>query len=285
MTLTGGSTRMSKTGDARELVELAMSASPRGVMSDIDGTISRIAEHPDSATVEPAARDALDRLARRVDLVAAVSGRAARDALAMVGSQELVYAGNHGMEVWRAGLLQQSRRASTHAPRVDELIRRLRDDVTIDGVYFENKDLTASIHVRGTADPDEAERTVLVAAERLANELDLRVTRGRMVIEIRPPVDISKGTAVVELVEDYQLRGLVFFGDDMTDVDAFHSLRTLRQETGAHLYSIGVTREQTPPEIRESADALVSDVDGVVEALQYAADLVERPDSGKTTGG
>src|SRR3954454_4110447 len=71
---------------------------PSAVVTDIDGTISAIAPTPAEAMVDPGAKAALDLLARKLAVVVVVSGRAPRDAAAMVGLPGVVYVGNHGLE-------------------------------------------------------------------------------------------------------------------------------------------------------------------------------------------
>src|SRR5262245_51861113 len=63
---------------------------PAGLFTDIDGTISAIAATPSQAVVIERAREALKRLARRLDIVGAVTGRAADDGARLVGVPELV---------------------------------------------------------------------------------------------------------------------------------------------------------------------------------------------------
>jgi trehalose 6-phosphate phosphatase len=259
--------------DATEIIRSTLAVRPCGLMTDIDGTISRIAHHPDAATVDPDARIALDALASRIDVVAAISGRSAMDARSMVGLDSLVYSGNHGMEIWSNGRLEQSSAANVYVERVGELLRKLERKIDVEGVYFENKRLTGSIHVRETSDPVEAERVILEQAKRLADELDLRVTRGRMVIEIRPPIDLNKGTSVNDLIVRYDLESAVYLGDDVTDVDAFRALRRFRESREKPYYAIGVTGPETPEEVIDHADVLVDGVDGVTEFLNRFVDM------------
>lgn len=252
---------------ADRLFRLVLDNPPSGILTDIDGTISRIAPHPDEALVEPDARTALARLTKRVAVVGAVSGRSAGDALKLVGLNSLVYSGNHGMEIWRDGQLEQSPLALRYAPRITEALARF-EEINRDGeLYLENKGLTASIHFRGASNPEATAERILPVIERLAVEYDLVVTHGRMVFELRPPVELSKGTSVLELMSQYRLESVIYLGDDVTDVDAFDALRSRRAELGGHTYGIGVKGESTPIAVAERADALVSGVEGVIELL------------------
>ncbi len=74
--------------------------SPLILLLDVDGTLAPIAPRPDAAAVPPETRAVLAALVALPDThVALVSGRAAADALRMVGIPTLAAAGNHGFEL------------------------------------------------------------------------------------------------------------------------------------------------------------------------------------------
>ena len=102
----------------------------------------------------------------------------------------------------------------------------------------------------------------------------MRLTEGRLVLNILPAVGVDKGTAVAEIVAERGLRGAVFIGDDVTDVDALRSLRRLREDRGLATLGIGVWSPEGPPEVAEAADVLLHGV-GEVERLLRA--LAARP--------
>ena len=102
----------------------------------------------------------------------------------------------------------------------------------------------------------------------------LRLTEGRLVLELRPPLGGHKGTAVAALVERFGLRGAVFLGDDVTDLDALRALRRLRRARGMATLGIGVWSQEGPPEIREAADLLLH---GVAEVERLLRALAARP--------
>src|SRR5690242_13512164 len=76
----------------------ALAQRPRGLLSDVDGTLSAIAPTPGDATLLPGVRELLEQAQTRFDVVAAVSGRAAENARQLVGVSGLLYLGNHGLE-------------------------------------------------------------------------------------------------------------------------------------------------------------------------------------------
>src|SRR3954454_15360785 len=76
------------------------------ILTDIDGVLAPIVPTPDMSEVPEELRSLLRRLNAECRVVAGISGRAAEDALRLVGIEEIVYYGNHGFEVLRDGELE-----------------------------------------------------------------------------------------------------------------------------------------------------------------------------------
>ena len=207
-----------------------LSGRPFAALLDIDGTLAPIAPHPSHAVVPDETRRVVSELAALPDtIVVAVSGRAAADAsqiLRVPGSWTI---GNHGFEVAAPG----------EAPRPREDVARFGDALAAaakecreiaagrQGVLVEDKRWTVSIHYR-LADPDTS-LAVVSAARQIAAGLGLRATSGRRVIELRPPIDVDKGTASVDLLRQLDALGpgasIFAAGDDRTDEDTFRRVR------------------------------------------------------------
>jgi trehalose 6-phosphate phosphatase len=111
----------------------------------------------------------------------------------------------------------------------------------------------------------------LAAAERHG----LRVSPGRMIVELRPALAVNKGTAIRDLVADLGLRGAVFFGDDVTDVDGFLALRALREEGTAATACIAVLGPETPEAVVAAADLSVAGVTACALTLEAIAARLE----------
>lgn len=252
----------------------ALGTTPSGLFVDVDGTLSRIAPRPDEATVSPSTRRALERLATTVDVVAAVTGRGVADARALVGTDAIGYVGNHGLERWHAGTTSYHPLAAPYVDRIGTVLQALAAAVSVSGLVLENKGPSASIHYRLAPGPSAARTALLAALDPLLAEAGLRITEGRLVINILPPVGVDKGTAIKELVTERRLRGIVFLGDDVTDVDALRSLRRLRDAHGLTTLGIGVWSPEGPPEIVEAADLLLH---GVAEVERLLRALAARP--------
>jgi trehalose 6-phosphate phosphatase len=239
------------------------------VLTDIDGVLAPIVPTPDMSEVPEELRELLRRLSGRYRVVAGVSGRAAEDALRLVGLEEVVYYGNHGFEILRNGEIEIVPEAAPYEEAVEELEKRAREKLEPLGAFVEEKGITASIHYRN-ASPEVGERCKEFV-EREGERLGLRITVGRGVVEARPPIRADKGTATRKVVEEYEPEKALFIGDDTTDLDAFRELEALREEgVLLEILRIGVESEEGPPEIVSKAD-LVVDVENVDEVLRALA--------------
>ncbi len=83
-----------------------------------------------------------------------------------------------------------------------------------------------------------------------------------MVIELRPPLDIDKGTAVETLADRLGVRGIICLGDDITDVDLFTALRRLRAQ-GLGGAAVAVASQEAAPEVAQAADYAVQGPEGI----------------------
>jgi trehalose 6-phosphate phosphatase len=247
---------------------------PSAIATDIDGTISEIAATPQAATVNALARQSLAQLADALDLVAAVTGRAAQDGEQLVNLPKLLYIGNHGLERRRSGQteIDDGARSSVEAIRtaLEEIRGEIESEGRAAGHVFENKLLSASIHYRLVDDPDEAGRRLRSIALRVAERRNLQVSEGRFVVEIRPKLTVNKGTAVEDLIRQERLHGMVFLGDDLTDVDAFRVVRRLTAEGTVEGCVIAVASPEVHQTVLNEADGVVS---GVPEAAELLSDL------------
>jgi len=220
------------------LDRLAEAPARAALLLDVDGVLAPIVPRPEDARVPEETRDELRRLHARYALVACISGRAGRDAARIVGVPELTYVGNHGLELdGGAG----------------EWASRLRD--FLDGVtwsHVEDKGLTAALHFRNAPDEAAARLELDVVAER-ARDAGFVARYGRKVLELVPPLESSKGTAVSSVLEERGLHRALYAGDDTTDLDAFHALDAL--ELGVR---VAVASDEGPAELRGAADVVVS---------------------------
>jgi len=280
-------------------VERALSvlaAHPRGLFSDVDGTLSPIVPMPELAVLLPGVTDILRRAVAVFDVVAAVSGRSVSDVSRLVGIPELVYIGNHGFErsgpeVGRDGGPKAPMETGHGAAEVYTHPEALPFQVALTpvlaavwdavatrfpGVRIEPKGVTASIHVRGTEDPDAAEAAVYAAAVEAAAPHGLRVTRGKRVVELRPPLEMDKGVALAELIADHALKGALYLGDDATDLDAFRALRRLTADGACQGLSVAVLHPEAPAGLAAEADIALASAEQVPAFLRWVVEQAEQ---------
>jgi trehalose-phosphatase len=266
------------TGQRERLAELLapLRADPAraAILTDVDGTIAAIAERPEEAEVPERARDLLAALAGRYGLVAALSGRRAAEARAMVGLGQIAYSGNHGFELLAPG---------DREPRADPMLAGHEDDARrfVDaipaaeleeaGIRVEDKGAIVALHWRGA--PDEAAAEAW-AAERAAaaEEAGLATHHGRKVLEIRPPVATDKGGALASLLEGREISTALYAGDDRTDVDAFRMLEEMRSSGRLEAIArVAIASEESPPEVAAAADVIVEGPPGFIAVLEQLA--------------
>lgn len=261
---------MSYLFDDLNMLQRILTLSPLGLITDVDGTVSRIAASPSEARVHPECREHLADLASKLDLVAAVSGRPVLDVKEMVGVDGVVYIGNHGLERWQDGKVMYVEGVAQYVAKVGSARDELGSRLSIKGLCLEDKGVALSVHYRNAPDTEQARRAILEAIANSSSASDFKILEGKMVVELRPPVDVNKGTAVKALIEDYSLRGGIYLGDDMSDLDAFKVMR--RQGFAA----IGVVGEETPVEVEASVDLTLNGVGDVARFLKWLAEAVSR---------
>lgn len=255
-----------------------------GLVSDVDGTLSPIVPRPEDARVTPRAQALLAALKPHLALLAVISGRAAADVQARVGVPGLVYVGNHGLERWQAGRVIPAPEVAAFRPAL-EAARDALHTRLLPGMTLEDKGATLSVHTRQTADPDATDAAFAPLAEAVAADHGLRLFQGRRVFELRPPLEVDKGSALRGLVSEFHLDAVLYLGDDTTDVDALRACVELRdphrdahrdthRDTDPVCYGlgVGVAADETPRAVLEAADVWAEGVSGVEELLAWLLD-------------
>lgn len=217
------------------------------ILLDIDGTLAPIVPDPSRSRVPDETRAELVRLAGRYALVGCLTGRTTEQARMIVGVDEIEYIGEHGLE-----LVEE---AARWIPVLERVAREAEWPA-------ERKRLTLAFHYRTVEDEDGAR----AALERVAGQGETAglVPRwGRKVLELRPPIDAHKGTAIVHMLERRGIRRALFAGDDATDMDAFRAMDDL--ELGV---KIAVVTPEAPSELEEAADIVVGSPPELLELLR-----------------
>jgi trehalose 6-phosphate phosphatase len=219
------------------LSQLTADPGAAAILLDVDGTLAPIVARPELAGVPDDTRHEVERLVDRYALVACISGRTGADAKRLVGVEGAVYVGVHGLELAR------------EADAWREPLHAFADSVDWPA---EDKGLAIVFHYRGAED-EGAARAELEGVAARAAAVGLRATFGRKMLEVMPPVDADKGTAVTALLAERGLRRALYAGDDTTDLDAFRGLDGL--EIGIR---VAVASDEGPPELRAAGDVVVA---------------------------
>jgi trehalose-phosphatase len=243
---------------------------------DYDGTLSPIAPRPELATLPPATREVLQRLALHLP-VAILSGRGLEDVAALVGIPSIVYAGSHGFDISGPPLAEGGpplrHEVGEGIPeQIERAAVRLRGELQgIEGVLVEPKRFSVAVHFR-LADEAALPRIEQAVDDTLAADIaGLRKAHGKKVFELRPDVDWDKGKALLWVLHEMRLDRSgtgqagalpLYVGDDVTDEDAFRVLE------GGRGIGILVAEEPRPT----AAAYSLRDPDEVRRLLERLAD-------------
>jgi trehalose-phosphatase len=237
-------------------------------LSDFDGTLTPIVDRPELAVLSRETARLLRKLVKdRRYTVGIISGRALADLKEKVDVDGIIYSGNHGLEIEGLGTSFLEPLAEEVRPFFQLLSQVLTTTLKgIKGVLIENKGLTLSVHYRSV---DDAEQHLV--KDRFNEVIDplqvigrVRITRGKKVYEIRPPINWDKGKAVSLLIARLKVSkkrdGLLplYLGDDLTDEDAFN---VIAAHDGISIF-IGEEHEKS------EARYYLSSPDEVVELLK-----------------
>ena len=196
---------------------------------DYDGTLTPIVSRPELAICPSEVKRHLEKLRDlpRVYL-AIISGRSLEDLRGKVGVSDIIYVGNHGLEIENPGGSHKKFLSLTRTRELKKITQNLQNSLKeIPGILFEEKGPILSVHYRNVPKKFIA-RIHQVMEEELQQWRDRwKMTSGKMVLEIRPKVDFHKGKAVREILKTFPSLGLlpIYFGDDQTDEDAFRVLK------------------------------------------------------------
>jgi trehalose-phosphatase len=259
-----------------ETFRTCLSAVARGpqataLFCDIDGTISPIVAEPDAARVPTAFRTALTALARHLGLLAFVTGRELAQGREMIAVTGAAYVGQHGFETMSPdGRTQGVAAAEPYVVAVQESARRADQlAARLPGLVIQNKRLMFDIHYRKAADPVAARKAIEDEIVAPAREAGLAIATGHFLVEVQPPLPVSKGTAVTALLHGRpQIATALFFGDDLTDTTGFAAVH--EWATGAPrrvACAVAALTDETPAAVRETSDVWVAATPGVLEAL------------------
>jgi len=230
------------------------------LLFDYDGTLAPIVPRPEQAHLPLDTTQLIHDLKDNTRFVLGViSGRSLADVRKRVGVPDIIYAGNHGLEmegIWGKFLHPDG------LARLGDLVRicqELNHELNqYAGVIIENKGLTLTVHYRLT--PEHLVSQVEdsfnnVVAPGVADQL-VKITYGKKVFEVRPNVQWDKGKAITRIMEVYSDAPLAaYFGDDLTDESGFRVV----QDAGGIGVFVGPARQPTRALFRLDSPGEVAD--------------------------
>lgn len=197
---------------------------------DYDGTLAKIKPRPNLAKINPALRRALENLSKWDFLkISIVTGREISDFKKVSGlnTSNMIIFGVHGGEI------EKDNKISSGLCD-DKIIRVLRNFlnelntkcVDLKGIIIEDKKYSVAMHYR-IATELAAEKAAYIfnnLVEKYNVENLFKIQTGKKILELLP-AQFTKSNAVNTIVQAN--RGYVpfYFGDDVTDISAFHEVK------------------------------------------------------------
>lgn len=221
---------------------------------DFDGVLAPVEDDPNAAQPVPEVMSAVAGLAEVVRQVALVSARPVeflRDRFAKLDNVD--FYGLYGLEHSHGfGEVVTEPAALPWVPAMAELAERARAELP-EGALVEYKRLSVALHYRTSPALAEA---VDAWGRAQAERLGLRVQAGRMVVELKPPVDRDKGMVIGEAARSASCAW--YFGDDVSDIKAFAALRARESaDPGFFGVCVAVANPETGQEVASAADLTI----------------------------
>jgi trehalose 6-phosphate phosphatase len=253
------------------------------VASDFDGTLAPIVENPEQAYADPNAIAALGRLGEHVGAIVVITGRPARTAVHLgrfrdvAGLRSMIVLGQYGVERWEAATDEYwLPPIPAQIGAVSDELPKILDSLGLRQARIEDKGRAIAVHTRSLPDPKRALATLANPLADLADRYGLMLMPGKNVWEIRAP-GVDKGGTLRGIVAETAARQVIFAGDDLGDLPAFHAVRELATEGVAGLLVCSASTEEDA--LTELSDVIVDGPAGLASWLDELADHLEA-DSG-----
>jgi trehalose 6-phosphate phosphatase len=240
-----------------------------GFFLDFDGVLATIEVDPEAVSPVAGVVEQLTSLSRLVKKVAVISARPveflARQFRAM---PDVALYGLYGLEAMINGAVSTDERAAEWVPAIRSLLRQARQELPA-GVYVEDKRIAMVLHYRQYPEHKDAVQSWATAK---AEELGLLEQSGRMVVELKPPVAVDKGTVLADQISD--LACAWYFGDDISDAKAFAAVRARQREHPEFVgVCVAVRNSETGQSLEEQADLVLPGPGAMPAMLAKAVEI------------
>ncbi|MGH8908218.1 MAG: trehalose-phosphatase [Egibacteraceae bacterium] len=256
----------------RQAIQLtARRVADSGIFFDFDGTLAPIQADPASVQPVPGIRAVLARLATTVKRLGVISARPV-DFLKphFQGIDGICLHGLYGLEVMNADAsVGIHEGADSWMPTVRRLVSEAASDLP-PAVRIEDKRLSLALHYRAAP---ECQGVIEQWARAQSKRTGLAVREGRMTFELVPPLNRDKGSVLREEIDD--LSCAWYFGDDLSDLDAFRALAEREsQREGFIGVRVAVANREVGQRLAGAADFSIESPEDVLPFLsRLAAEL------------
>lgn len=212
------------------IARLASDPARSGLVMDFDGVLAPIVDDPSASALLPGTADVLGTLSRHLGLVALLSGRPVSFLRERVAGDSLILMGSYGVETWVDDATRVLPAVEQWKPAIVDAeaeLRRIFPVSADSGILIEGKGLAVAVHWRNAPDREAAQGLVERATIDIATRTGLRREPGKLVEELRAPVDEDKGTGLLRALAQAQVDAVAYAGDDRGDLPAFAAVRAV----------------------------------------------------------
>ncbi|XP_053697542.1 uncharacterized protein LOC128744506 [Sabethes cyaneus] len=231
---------------------------------DYDGTLAEITAHPNLTAMAPEMRESLRNIANSGNVfVAVISGRDVDGVKAKIGIDNIIYSGNHGLEVlYPNGTRHNQGIPKEVADNFVKMVDQLTKELAHNGAWVENKKVSLTFHYR-QVDPKLVPQ-LEADAKRIIESYGYRANMAHAAVEGKPPITWNKGLAAEYILassfdKNWKSRKVVFAGDDTTDEDVMKAIKGCGR-------SFRVT---TKANVETNADYVIPSVRSVYHMLKW----------------
>ncbi|XP_055600959.1 uncharacterized protein LOC129749878 [Uranotaenia lowii] len=234
------------------------------ILLDFDGTLAELTSHPDLSAMTPEMRLVLANLAASKKVfLSIISGRHVDGLKAKVGIDNIIYSGNHGLEVlYQNGSRHNQGISKELADNFSKMVNQLTTELAHDGAWVENKNVSLTFHHRAV-DPSLVPE-LDARAKQIIESYGYRANSAHAAVEAKPPIDWNKGFAAEYILRtsfdpDWKNRKVIFAGDDTTDEDAMKAIKGYGR-------SFRITKD---PNLKTYADYKIPSVTSIYHMLKW----------------
>ena len=250
----------------KALADSLLGSRKPALITDFDGTISELQEDPTKAFIDPDCLALIRNLLPHLPYLAILSGRDATRLSNLVGLEDVAYFGNHGAESMIGGFRHFQEYSEKDVSKMRELFNDLQTTVSRPGIFWEFKEISASVHFR-MSNIRSTKHVLQESLDNISIPKSIEIFWGREIMEIRLRSSPNKGTALESIVSSNQLRSAIYIGDDTTDLDAMKALYQMKKRMKLKGFSVAVKSEKMNKDLLRYADLFVDGIEGVETLL------------------